>query len=1301
MASGSSFNIDVLIDAARALTTLRGLTNAVGSVGSAAVGASVELGKMGAALAAAGIAASIAKTTEQVRDLERASKQLGLSVTTLSQYTVAMRSVGIDAGKTRDILKDMSEKIGEALATGGGEGAEALTLLNLQAADLLRAAPEKRLLMIGQALTKIKSQDTKIFVLEQMASDASLLLPLLDNNAAEFQRLTKAALDSGAAISELDRQRLKPATESMTALGAQFETTGQQIATALAPATDKWATDLRSFLNWVTPAVAELATRFADVAKELGWVSAIGDAAGFSTAVTSGDRSKWAAQAAASNRAALPGQIGSTRAQMASVQSHIDATARALGSGAVTGSTETAVRANLAAMVAEYSRLQGVLDGLVRDFQATETSASDQAEAAAAEAKAREASAQAARDAAVDQGLSTRASAEAAKGQSAADSAHKKALADAAREYKVAQDLQWRIDSDRFETGLKSDEARAKVIDDELTRQFEAEWRRIEAVDAADERRLQALQQQTAEYQRMGSYIGQAIIDGNGMQAIGQVAGSQLDQYTSTAASGWLAQQGMGAAASGMLGGIAGGLAGAAVSGVIGSVFSSETDRVVEQLKQVRQAIINSKGVLSGDRAEARAAQQRADAVFANTYLTQGEGTAALSSYFPKDVVGDASRQQIRAIEAAKTIYSVTQDMTLSIEIATAAFDGVILSFDDIGTIATELQSLFDALPEFEQWLGMTTSIDAASAAIDAFNTDFGQALLPTKESAKAVYLTLDKTSLSGRAAAQALLNLTDEIDTLTGSAKAAALEVGDNGLTGQLDNMMLTLANGINGASKATRVFVDLAAEARRIALDPALSMLKGGQRVEVAQQQFWQLAGVAKNNALSGEERAAAAQQLGGAASTYLQAARERYASGADYSRIYRQVTAQLNAPSIQSFMTGGTAAGGTLVDETSIIGLISKLSKTDSTTASTYLKNLIALVGAKSLTDAADLVKKIADAKLTDAVTASKTVIGELIKTGSIKDTSGLKSVVAELLTTGTLKSANIADVVDELADAGLISKTAADEVAKYVAAVGATGTAASTAATAVQEISRAMAAAALALTPAAGNQPMIDAMAKSFEPVVTELVNSATGGTTTPTTTPTTTATTTQQTSGTAQVVTATTNTTPSPTATTTPQTVSGLLKRNVSISSGYDYARILADLAGVTFTGVTNNGELMYKFDGSSDPSGFAWVRWSRLNADYLAGKTNLQDFRNWGGALKLPSFDVGSPYIPHDQVAQIHRGEMVIDPRSSDALRKYGITVSSDNPATIRVMQEMRDEIVELRRTVSRQSGALAAGVRS
>jgi len=62
-----------------------------------------------------------------------------------------------------------------------------------------------------------------------------------------------------------------------------------------------------------------------------------------------------------------------------------------------------------------------------------------------------------------------------------------------------------------------------------------------------------------------------------------------------------------------------------------------------------------------------------------------------------------------------------------------------------------------------------------------------------------------------------------------------------------------------------------------------------------------------------------------------------------------------------------------------------------------------------------------------------------------------------------------------------------------------------------------------------------------------------------------------------------------------------------------------------------------------------------------------------------GSALEgYTGFAIGTPYVPYDQLANIHQGEIIIDRQSSDVLRKYGIpaTGSADNKETLAELKQ-------------------------
>ena len=83
-------------------------------------------------------------------------------------------------------------------------------------------------------------------------------------------------------------------------------------------------------------------------------------------------------------------------------------------------------------------------------------------------------------------------------------------------------------------------------------------------------------------------------------------------------------------------------------------------------------------------------------------------------------------------------------------------------------------------------------------------------------------------------------------------------------------------------------------------------------------------------------------------------------------------------------------------------------------------------------------------------------------------------------------------------------------------------------------------------------------------------------------------------------------------------------------------------------------------------------------------AQSQAAALQAQQVKLTDPAANLPSYDVGTPNVQGDQIAQIHDGEMVIDKRSSDVLRNYGIPIqqpvsqnnNGDSEKQIKLLEE-------------------------
>lgn len=71
------------------------------------------------------------------------------------------------------------------------------------------------------------------------------------------------------------------------------------------------------------------------------------------------------------------------------------------------------------------------------------------------------------------------------------------------------------------------------------------------------------------------------------------------------------------------------------------------------------------------------------------------------------------------------------------------------------------------------------------------------------------------------------------------------------------------------------------------------------------------------------------------------------------------------------------------------------------------------------------------------------------------------------------------------------------------------------------------------------------------------------------------------------------------------------------------------------------------------------------------------GITPEEHYQRYGKSEGL-SYAVGTSYVPQDMTANIHRGEIIIDPRSSDILRRYGIGVQGKTASDGEVVAELR-----------------------
>ncbi|MGR3732220.1 hypothetical protein [Limimaricola soesokkakensis] len=196
---------------------------------------SAAAGAVGVALGGLTVA-----TARSANELTRMAQVANTSPAELQRMAAATRTVGIDADKLSDILKDVNDRIGDYIATGGGEMADFFENIAPKVgvtAEQFRklSGPEALQLYVSSLEKAGASQQDMTFYLEAMASDATALLPLLRNGGAEMAHLAANAASLGAVMDNDTTAALNRAHLAFGDVGLAMQGIGNRIAGELAP----------------------------------------------------------------------------------------------------------------------------------------------------------------------------------------------------------------------------------------------------------------------------------------------------------------------------------------------------------------------------------------------------------------------------------------------------------------------------------------------------------------------------------------------------------------------------------------------------------------------------------------------------------------------------------------------------------------------------------------------------------------------------------------------------------------------------------------------------------------------------------------------------------------------------------------------------------------------------------------------------------------------------------------------------------------------------------------------------------
>ncbi|AIY65201.1 coiled-coil domain-containing protein [Pseudoalteromonas piratica] len=190
---------------------------------------------VGGLTAAVGLLAGSLRT-QAIKEINATAQAFNVSTETLTEWTYAANKVGIGADKIGDIFKDTQDKIGDFVATGGGEAADIFENLGLSIDELKSKTPDQQLLAIAEGLDQVGTKGEKIFYLESLADEASRLLPLLENGAAGLLAAQEEARLLGVSLSEVDAAMVAQAASEFDRMGGLITGASNHLTVAMAPA---------------------------------------------------------------------------------------------------------------------------------------------------------------------------------------------------------------------------------------------------------------------------------------------------------------------------------------------------------------------------------------------------------------------------------------------------------------------------------------------------------------------------------------------------------------------------------------------------------------------------------------------------------------------------------------------------------------------------------------------------------------------------------------------------------------------------------------------------------------------------------------------------------------------------------------------------------------------------------------------------------------------------------------------------------------------------------------------------------
>lgn len=213
-------------------------------------------------LAAAFSVQAIANMTRSAAEIGRLASVAGVTAEELQLFAAGAKSVGFEMDKAADVIKDVNDKVGDFLQTGGGPMADFFENIapkvGVTADQFARlSGPEALQLYVDSLEAANLSQSEMTFYMEALANDATALLPLLQDNGKAMREIGDEALRSGRI---LDQDAVDGARELEREMGELGDAIKKQLTQAIIQNQDELLALVEFISTKVIPGMAQLIT---------------------------------------------------------------------------------------------------------------------------------------------------------------------------------------------------------------------------------------------------------------------------------------------------------------------------------------------------------------------------------------------------------------------------------------------------------------------------------------------------------------------------------------------------------------------------------------------------------------------------------------------------------------------------------------------------------------------------------------------------------------------------------------------------------------------------------------------------------------------------------------------------------------------------------------------------------------------------------------------------------------------------------------------------------------------------------